>query len=80
METEQSLRLSTFFCVDSRSRQPGKVKHDFVELLVVAVNGVLVEPTTLKIELWANEKLDWLRSYLVYRTHSSHDTFAGLWL
>lgn len=48
METEQPLRLCDVFVSIHDPRQPGKVKHDFVELQVVAVNGVLVGPTPLK--------------------------------
>jgi hypothetical protein len=41
------------------------VEHDLVELLVLAVNAVLVGADTfVEIELWAKEKLDWLRGYL----------------
>ena len=78
METEQSLRLSDVFVSIHDPRQPGKVKHDFVELLVVAVNGVLVGADTFEeIEVWANEKLDWLRSYLRLQNGiPSHDTFG----
>ena len=78
METEQPLRLSDVFVSIHDPRQPGKVKHDFVELLVVAVNGVLVGADTFEeIELWANEKLDWLRSYLRLQNGiPSHDTFG----
>ena len=35
-------------------RQSGKVEHDLVELLVIAVNAVLVGAVTfVEIELWA---------------------------
>jgi DDE_Tnp_1-associated len=78
METEQPMRLCDVFVSIHDPRQPGKVKHDFVELLVVAVNGVLVGADTFEeIELWANEKLDWLRSYLGLQNGiPSHDTFG----
>jgi predicted transposase YbfD/YdcC len=78
METKQPLRLSDVFVSIHDPRQPGKVKHDFVELLVVAVNGVLVGADTFEeIELWANEKLGWLRSYLRLQNGiPSHDTFG----
>jgi len=65
METEGKLRLADVFVSISDPRQAGKVKHDLVELLVVAVNAVLVGADTfVKIELWEKEKLDWLRGYL----------------
>ena len=78
METEQRLRLCDVFASIHDPRQAGKVKHDFVELLVVAVNGVLVGADTFEeIALWANEKLDWLRSYLRLQNGiPSHDTFG----
>ena len=65
METENKLRLADVFVAINDPRQPGKVEHDLVELLVVAVNAVLVGADTfVEIELWAKEKLDWLRGYL----------------
>ena len=61
-------------------RQAGKIEHDLVELLVVAVNAVLVGADTfVEIELWAKEKLDWLRGYLKLEAGiPSHDTFGRL--
>lgn len=61
-------------------RQQAKVQHDLVELLVVAVNAVLVGAETLvEIGLWAREKLDWLRKYLrLEHGIPSHDTFGRL--
>ena len=41
METENKLRLADVFVTINDPRQPGKVEHDLVELLVVAVNAVL---------------------------------------
>ncbi|MBS3965348.1 MAG: transposase family protein [Methylomonas sp.] len=42
METESKLRLTDVFVSITDPRQAGKVEHDLVELLVVAVNAVLV--------------------------------------
>ena len=42
METESKLRLADVFVTISDPRQAGKVEHDLVELLVIAVNAVLV--------------------------------------
>ena len=65
METASRLRLADVFVSIQDPRQSAKVKHDLVELLVVAVNAVLVGADTFaEIELWAEEKLDWLRGYL----------------
>lgn len=46
METEGKLRLADVFVSITDPRQPGKVEHDLVELLVVAVNAVLVGADT----------------------------------
>lgn len=80
METEGRLRLADVFVSISDPRQAGKVDHDLVELLVVAVNAVLVGADTfVEIELWAKEKLDWLRQYLkLAKGIPSHDTFGRL--
>ena len=68
------------FVTISDPRQAGKVTHDLVGLLVVAVNAVLVGADTfVEIELWAKEKLDWLRQYLkLEHDIPSHDTFGRL--
>jgi hypothetical protein len=80
METEGKLRLAEVFVSVTDPRQAGKVEHDLVELLVVAVNAVLVGADTfVEIELWAKEKLDWLRGYLRLAAGiPSHDTFGRL--
>ena len=80
METGSKLRLADVFVSIADPRQAGKVEHDLVELLVVAVNGVLVGADTfVEIELWAQERLDWLRRYLRLENGiPSHDTFGRL--
>jgi predicted transposase YbfD/YdcC len=80
METEGKLRLADVFVTITDPRQAGKVEHDLVELLVVAVNAVLVGADTfVEIELWAKEKLDWLRGTLELKAGiPSHDTFGRL--
>lgn len=80
METAGRLRLADVFVSIQDPRQAAKVEHDLVELLVVAVNAVLVGADTfVEIELWAREKLEWLRGYLRL-THGipSHDTFGRM--
>jgi predicted transposase YbfD/YdcC len=80
METAGRLRLADVFVLIDDPRQSAKVEHDLVELLVVAVNAVLVGADTfVEIELWGREKLDWLRGYLRL-THGipSHDTFGRI--
>ncbi len=80
METGKSLRLADVFVTITDPRQASKVEHDLVELLVVAVNAVLVGADTfVEIELWAKERLDWLRQYLkLEHGIASHDTFGRL--
>lgn len=80
METEGKLRLAEVFVSVTDPRQAGKVEHDLVELLVVAVNAVLAGADTfVEIELWAKEKLDWLRGYIPLAAGiPSHDTFGRL--
>lgn len=74
------MRLADVFVSITDPRQSSKVEHDLVELLVVAVNAVLVGADTfVEIELWAEEKLDWLRHYLPLENGiPSHDTFGRL--
>jgi len=80
METAGRLRLADVFVSIEDPRQSAKVKHDLVELLVVAVNAVLVGADTfVEIELWAEEKLEWLRGYLrLAHGIPSHDTFGRI--
>jgi predicted transposase YbfD/YdcC len=80
METKGRLRLADVFVSISDPRQAAKVEHDLVELLVVAVNAVLVGADTfVEIELWAREKLDWLRGHLrLAHGIPSHDTFGRM--
>ncbi len=80
METAGRLRLADVFVSIEDPRQTAKVKHDLVELLVVAVNAVLVGADTFtEIELWAEEKLEWLQGYLrLPHGIPSHDTFGRI--
>ncbi len=80
MEPENKLSLSDVFVSIRDPRQRRKVEHDLVEVLVVAVNAVLVGADTfVEIELWAKEKQDWLRQYLRLENGiPSHDTFGRL--
>jgi predicted transposase YbfD/YdcC len=61
-------------------RQPSKVHHPLADVLTVAACGILVGADTFEeIELWAKEKLPWLRQYLTLPNGiPSHDTFARL--
>lgn len=80
MGTEGRLRLADVFVSIEDPRQAAKVRYDLVELLVVAVNAVLVGADNfVEIELWAREKLPWLRNYLrLEQGIPSHDTFGRL--
>lgn len=80
METESRLRLADVFVSITDPQQAGKTRHDLVEILVVAVNGVLAGADNfVEIGAWANEKLAWFRPYfkLEYGI-PSHDTFGRL--
>lgn len=78
METEGRLRVKDVFVGIRDPRQAKKVEHDLVELLVVAVCGVLAGADDfVEIEAWANEKCDWFRKYLrLEHGIPSHDTFG----
>ena len=80
METEGKLRLADVFVSITDPRQRNKTRYDLVEVLVVAVNGVLAGADTfVEIEAWANEKLDWFRQYLkLEHGIPSHDTLGRL--
>ena len=81
MEMESKLRLADVFVLTSDPRQAAKIEHDLVELLVIAVNAVLVGADTfVEIELWAKERLDWLRPYLNLENGiPSHEPVAWPW-
>ena len=78
MEAESRQRLVDVFVGIRDPRQAKKVDHDLVELLVVAVCGVLAGADDfVEIEAWATEKLDWFRQYLrLANGVPSHDTFG----
>jgi predicted transposase YbfD/YdcC len=78
METENRLNMAEVFVGIRDPRQAKKVEHNLVELLVVAVCGVLAGADDfVQIEEWAKEKLDWFRQYLkLEKGIPSHDTFG----
>ena len=78
METESRFRMAEVFVGIREPRQAKKVEHHLVELLVVAVCGVLAGADDfVQIEEWAREKLDWFRQYLTLENGiPSHDTFG----
>lgn len=78
METEGQLRVMDVFVGIRDPRQAKKVEHDLVELLVIAVCGVLAGADDfVEIEEWAKEKHDWFKRYLrLEHGIPSHDTFG----
>ena len=78
METEGKLRMVDVFVGLRDPRQAKKVEHNLVELLVIAVCGVLAGADDfVEIEEWAKEKSDWFRQYLrLEHGIPSHDTFG----
>ncbi|MDR1425154.1 MAG: ISAs1 family transposase, partial [Azoarcus sp.] len=80
METASRLRLADVFVSLTDPRQASKTRHNLVDALVVAVNGVLAGADNfVEIEAWANEKLPWFRRYLkLEHGIPSHDTLGRL--
>ena len=78
METEGRLRVADVFVGIRDPRQASKVEHDLVELLVIAVCGVLAGADDfVEIEEWSKERFDWFRRYLrLEHGIPSHDTFG----
>ena len=78
MKAENRVRLMDVWVGVRDPRQAKKVEHDLVELLVVAVCAVLSGADTFaEIEVWGEEKLDWLRKYLrLEHGIPCHDTFG----
>jgi len=72
------MRMTEVFVGIHDPRQFRKVEHNLVELLVVAVCGVLAGADDfVEIEEWAKEKRDWFRQYLTLENGiPSHDTFG----
>ena len=80
MKTGKRLSLADVFVSISDPRQTSKVEHNLVEILVVAVNAVLSGADNfVEIELWARERVVWLRQYLKLAGGiPSHDTFGRM--
>ncbi|BCX82216.1 transposase [Methylomarinovum caldicuralii] len=77
---EKPLALSEVFVSIPDPRQSSKVTYDLVEVLVVVVCAVICGADTLvEVELWAREKLDWLRRYMpLPHGIPSHDTLGRI--
>lgn len=78
METKGRLGVADVFVGIRDPRQTKKIEHDLVELLVIAVCGVLAGADDfVEIEEWAKEKCDWFRQHLrLEHGIPSHDTFG----
>lgn len=77
---EKPLSLSEVFVSITDPRQPAKVRYDLVEILIVVVCAVVSGADTVtEIELWAKEKLEWLRQYVPLRCGiPAHDTIGRI--
>lgn len=77
---QTAMSILDIFTSVTDPRHSSKVQHPLPDLLTVAVCGVLVGADTFEeIELWAQEKLPWLRQYpSLPNGVPSHDTFARL--
>ena len=77
MEETQALSIEDAFgeLRDPRSRTPA---HDLSEMLVVALCAILSGADSwVAIQIWGEEKLEWLRGYVPLRNGiPSHDTFG----
>jgi len=78
MKTESRLSVLDVFVGIRDPRQAKKVEHDLVELLVIAVCGVLAGADDfVEIQEWAKEKHAWFAQYLrLEHGIPSHDTFG----
>lgn len=78
MKTEGRLSVADVFVGIRDPRQAKKVEHDLVELLVIAVCGVLAGADDfVEIEEWAKAKRDWFGQHLrLEHGIPSHDTFG----
>ena len=78
MATGKPVSLAEAFSVIVDPRVEKRSTHDLVEMLVVAVCATLCGADSfVDIELWANERLDWLRRFMkLEHGIASHDTFG----
>lgn len=86
METEKQeveskkLSIAEAFGAIPDPRVAGRSKHDLVEMLVLAVCGMVCGVDDfVGIEAWGNERIDWLRRFLkLEHGIPSHDTLGRL--
>jgi predicted transposase YbfD/YdcC len=76
--TGKPVSLAEAFSVIVDPRVVKRSTHDLVEMLVVAVCATLCGADSfVDIELWANERLDWLRRFMkLEHGIASHDTLG----
>ena len=78
METGKPVSLAAAFSVIVDPRIVGRSTHDLVEMLVVAVCATLCGADNfVDMELWAKERLEWLRQFMkLEHGIASHDTMG----
>jgi len=78
MTTGKPVSLAEAFSVITDPRVVKRSTHDLVEMMVVAVCATLCGADNfVDIELWANERLDWLRRFMkLEHGIASHDTLG----
>jgi len=78
MRTGKPVSLAEAFSVIVDPRVVNRSTHDLVEMLVVAVCATLCGADSfVDIELWANERVDWLRRFMrLEHGIASHDTLG----
>jgi predicted transposase YbfD/YdcC len=78
MKTGKPFSLAAAFLVIVDPRIVGRSTHDLVEMLVVAVCATLCGADNfVDMELWAKERLEWLRQFMkLEHGIASHDTMG----
>ena len=78
MATGKAVSLAEAFSVIADPRVLKRSTHDLVEMLVVAVCATLCGADSfVEIELWATERLEWLRRFMkLEHGIASHDTLG----
>jgi predicted transposase YbfD/YdcC len=78
MKTGKPVSLAEAFSVIVDPRVVKRSTHDLVEMLVVAVCAMLCGADSfVDMELWANERLEWLRRFMkLEHGIASHDTLG----
>lgn len=75
---DKRLSLTEAFANLPDPRITGRSKHDLVEMMVITVCALVcgIDEFT-GVEAWANERIDWLRRFLILENGiPSHDTLG----